>query len=181
MVNCTRSTVVTLVCLASLAYRLPVTVQRMIPPIFRGHCRRMIPSVANGQRFCYLSQLQQHFCHESYLILARTQLFYQLPLPKCPCTRDVNVCREPSGTVWLLWPFAHANFFCKQNYVGFKISWGQPSMKIASLTHEIFLPQKFPRLQYTHIKYMELINTSSHFTKLVGSFPHLLVMVAGFK
>ena len=65
MVNCTRSTVVTLVCLASLAYRLLVTVQQMVPPILRGQCRRMISSVANGQRFCYLSQLQQHFCHES--------------------------------------------------------------------------------------------------------------------
>ena len=75
----------------------------------------MIPSVANGQRLFHLSQLQWHFCHKNYLVLARTQLFHQLPLPKCPCICGVNACREPSGTAWQLWPFCTCEIFRNQN------------------------------------------------------------------
>ena len=37
---------------------------------------RAIPSVANSQWLFHLSQQQQRFCHENYLVLARTQLFH---------------------------------------------------------------------------------------------------------
>ena len=109
----------------------------MIPPIFRKKKhRRMIPSVANGQRFFHLSQLQRRFCHENYLIPARTQLFHQLPLPKCSCIRGVNVHREPSGTAWLLWPFCTCEIFRKQN-----LCWVQSLME--ATLHENWISWKF--------------------------------------
>ena len=77
--------------------------------------RHVIPSVANGQRFFHLSQLQWHFCHENYLVLARTQLFHQLPLPKCLCIHGSHVLRDCCGR------FACVKFFANKIYVGFKV------------------------------------------------------------
>ena len=77
--------------------------------------------MGNGQRFFHLSHLQWHFCDEKCLVLARTQLFHQLLLPKCSCIHGVNIRRESSGTVWLLWPFYTCEIFASKIYVGFKV------------------------------------------------------------
>ena len=72
--------------------------------------RRMIPSVANGQRFFHLSQQQQHFCQENYLVLACTQLFHQLPLPKCPCIRGSHAYCVTALAILHVWNFSQTNF-----------------------------------------------------------------------
>ena len=60
----------------------------VLPTVFPSQCSkrfhlsseekhgRAISSVANSQRLFHLSQQQRHFCHESYLVPARTQLFH---------------------------------------------------------------------------------------------------------
>ena len=112
---------------------------------FRGKWPKIFPSFSTATAF--LSR--------KYLVLPRTQLFHQLPLPKCPCIHGVNVGREPSGTVWLLWPFCMCEIFCKQN-----LRWVQSFLvgnhlqkSLENLTHEIFLSWKFSRLRYVLIAY----------------------------
>ena len=88
--------------------------------------RHVIPSVANGQRFFHLSQLQRRFCHENYMVLARTQLFHQLPLLKCLYTW----CQCTQRTFWYCMHdcfghFAHVKFFANKIYIGFKVFMGE--------------------------------------------------------
>ena len=86
--------------------------------------------MANGQRFFHLSQLQQHFCHENYLVLARTQLFHQLPLLKCPCIRGSHILHDCFGH------FACVKCFANEIYNGFKVF-------IRATIHENWISWKF--------------------------------------
>ena len=92
-VNCTSSGLP-----SSLAYRLPVTVQRTVPPIFRTRAWT-----------CDTCTLPGSSTHTTFL---------QLLLHKCPCICGSQVCRAPSGTAWLHWPFCTCGNFWNQNFMG---------------------------------------------------------------
>ena len=125
----------------------------------------MIPSVANGQSSIFLNS--NSFCHENYLVLAHTQLFHQLPLPKCPCMCDIYVRREPSGTAWQLLPFACVKFFKLKITLGSKFRGDNHPRKLTCLkilAHKLFFPQKRLRLWYVPAHYTDFFFIMSRCT-----------------
>ena len=99
----------------------------------------------------FIFLISKTFLSWNYLVLARTQLFHQLPLSKCLVYMVSTYVTESSLVLCdSFGHFARVKFFENKTYVGFKISWWQPSMKLESLenylAHKIFLSRKFPCL-----------------------------------
>ena len=151
----------------------------MVPSIFRKIAQTYDTFRGKWPKTLQSFLLQRHFCHDNYLVLARTQLFHQLPCPKYPCICVVNVHREPSGTVWLLWPFWMCEIFCKQT-----LCWVQSFM--GATIHKSWISRKFnprnilpwkcQRLRYVLIAYT--ITTSTlHLTHKISIHSDKLCVV----
>ena len=140
--------------ISSLAYCLPVTVQRTVLP---GYLQKK-----SMDAWYLLWQMTRNdssiFLNSNDVSVTKITWYpASMHTTVSPTAASQNAIAFIRESLLVLRDHCIETFHKQKIFVRFKISWGQPSTKIRSLEnlfHEIFLPWKFPRLRYNHITYV---------------------------